>query len=197
MTTHQGGSSRPAPRTVLQRAAVLALAFAGSLGLVALGATALSPWRNVARTFDVVLISEGCQLSEAAAVCLERTPRQHHEHPRAVAVPTEIEGELARSGCAHVRAALASAGDLVARASLFASSEESWCQRLAQGGRQWLLEHGGKERWPTFVHEGELAGVGLLAENFVAVGEPEVGAGLDECVASFMEDLEERRVGRK
>jgi hypothetical protein len=190
-------------RSVLQRAVVLALAVGGSLGLVVLGAAALSPWRNVARTFDVVLISEGCQLSEASAICLQRAPRQPHEHPRAVAVPTAIEGEHARSRCAYVRAALASRGDLVARASLFALPEEPWCRRLAQGGRQWLLDHGGKERWPTFVHEGELAGVGLLPENFVAVGEPEVGAGLDECIAAFMKErperpaMEYRRDGRK
>ena len=194
MTTPHGGSSGPAPRTVLQRALVLTLAFGGGLGLVALGAAALSPWRNVARTFDVVLVSEGCQLSEAAATCLERAQRQPHEHPRAVAVPTAIEGERDRSRCARARAALARAGDIVARASHWAWPEEPWCRELAQGGRQWLLDHGGKERWPTFVHEGELAGVGLRPENFVAVGEPEVGARLDECIAAFMEA---RRVGHE
>jgi hypothetical protein len=172
--------------TVLKRAVVLAASFGASFGAVVLAADGLDPWTVVADAFDLVLVTEDCQLSEAAAACLHDAERGPSERPHAVAVPTEIRGELSRRTCNDVRTALAVHGHWWARASLHTWSEAAWCRRLADGARAWLVATHGAEEWPAFVHERRLVGLGLRPESFVAVGEPEVGARLHACVDAFL-----------
>lgn len=56
----------------------------------------------------------------------------------------------------------------------------------ADDARRWLvLNNQGKEQWPAFVHDGQLVAIGMKPESFDAVGEPEVGDRLDECVSGY------------
>ncbi|MCX4247973.1 hypothetical protein [Paraliomyxa miuraensis] len=163
------------------RVFILGAAFLLGLGIT-IPLVDSTPWRSVLRTFDVVLVDEDCGFSQIAAHCLRSAPRAMVGRTGAVAVPTAIRGPASLRACRETRAAVAASGDLVARLSSWTHSEAAWCQRLAQGAREWLVSRAGGEQWPTFVHRGELVGVGLMAEHFEAVGESSAAARLPECI---------------
>ncbi len=179
------GGSGLSRRAVLKRITLVAVAFAASFGMVIAATSMVSPWSTVIQEFDVVLVEEGCQFSEIAAVCLQGT-HGPNERPSAVAVPMTMEGEFSIRTCSDVRSSLMTTGNFWTRVSVWALPQAEWCQRLADDGREWHLANSDQERWPTFVHDGKLVGVGLLSEHFETVGEPKVGVRLDECVDTFM-----------
>lgn len=174
-------------RNKRKRIAILSTLFIGSFACVVVITNTLSPWNTVLRIFNVVLVADDCQFSEVAAACLNSTPRKLGQPPRAVAVPTAIQGDFSRKACDNVRSILSDTDDIRAHISLSLIPEDTWCQRLANGGRDWLFSNREIEQWPTFVHEGDFGGVGLTPGNFEVVGESDVAARLDECIDDYLQ----------
>lgn len=164
-------------------ALAVTLSFLGGLGIVLSYTSTISPWDDALESYDLILVSEGCHFSEIAASCLLSPQRTQDSHT--LAVSTSATGELSRRVCTDARALFVRDATPSIRLSMWILPEDVWCERLANGAREWFVDNNHREQWPAFVHEGKIVGIGLEPSNFGLVGEPAVGAHLDRCIEAF------------